>query len=344
MNQSKYIRKREKGKHLTLVERGKIEAFLKMNKTKKWIANELGVSERTIYREIKRGTVKGLLNSDLTTRDEYSAEYSNKRYIKNQKNKQGSLKIGKNIQLSQYIENKIIKEKFSPYATLEEAKRNGYSVNFSLKTLYNYINSNIFLNLKKKHLPYNKTQSKTIKYKRIRKIGGRSIEERDLCIEKRNEPIHWEMDTVLGKRGSKGCLLVLTERCSRKEIIYKLRNKTSAEVVNAMKNIFKRYPGTANKRFVTITTDNGSEFMNAQALEDMGIQVFYAHSYCSGERGSNENNNKLIRRYIPKGVDIAKYTNKEIKEIERWMNNYPRKIFNGKTSEEIYRKQIRKFL
>ena len=68
--QDKYIAKREKGKHLTLIERGQIEVYLKLGKTKKYIAEQIGVSERTIYREIKRGRVE-LLNSDLTTRKEY---------------------------------------------------------------------------------------------------------------------------------------------------------------------------------------------------------------------------------------------------------------------------------
>ena len=63
----------------------------------------------------------------------------------------------------------------------------------------------------------------------------------------------------------------------------------------------------------------------------------YNASYCSYERGSNENNNKLIRRFIEKGVDIGKFSKKRIQEIENFMNNYPRKMFDGLSSNEVYR-------
>ncbi|SDB38409.1 hypothetical protein SAMN02983009_01838, partial [Fusobacterium necrophorum] len=92
-----------------------------------------------------------------------------------------------------------------------------------------------------------------------------------------------------------------------------------------------------------ITSDNGSEFMNAEAIEELGIEYFYAHSYSSGERGSNENNNKLIRRYIKKGVDIGSISEEEIIRIEEWMNSYPRKLFNGKSSLEVYSKELTKY-
>ncbi len=141
---------------------------------------------------------------------------------------------------------------------------------------------------------------------------------------------------MVGKRGTQPCLLVLTERKSRLQIIRKLKNKTMIEVVKTVKEIIKSYP----EAIKTITSDNGSEFMDAESIEQKGIKYFYAHSYCSGERGSNENNNKLIRRHIPKGVDIGDIPEEAIKEIEDWMNNYPRKLFNGKSSNEIYKKYI----
>jgi len=88
--------------------------------------------------------------------------------------------------------------------------------------------------------------------------------------------------------------------------------------------------------------DNGSEFLNSKALERSvkrpGIKrfkLYYAHPYSSWERGSNENANKLIRRFIPKGTDIGKYRHKDIQRIENWMNNYPRKIHGYKTANEM---------
>ncbi len=71
-------------------------------------------------------------------------------------------------------------------------------------------------------------------------------------------------------------------------------------------------------------------------MESIGVEIFYAHSYCSYERGSNENANKLIRRFIPKGTEIENYSDEYITEIENWMNNYPRKIFNGLSANEVF--------
>ena len=136
------------------------------------------------------------------------------------------------------------------------------------------------------------------------------------------------MDTVVGKRGTQSCLLVLMERKSRLQIIRKLKNKT----MKSVKEIIKSYP----KAIKIITSDNGSEFMDAESIEQKGIKYFYTHSYCSGERGSNEANNKFVRRFLLKGVSMDKITKKEVKEIQNFMNNYPRKIFNSSTFQNIY--------
>lgn len=217
--QDKYILKRRKGKHLTLVERAKIEVYLKEKKTKAYIAEKIGVSERTIYREIKRGTII-LKNSDLSDRKEYCYDVGQRKYEEKQHNKIGYLKIGKNYELAEFIEKKIVEERMSPYAALENAKEVIKEVNISLRTLYNYINGNIFLKLKRSTLIYQKKKKKSVKreWKRVSKNGGESIEKRADAINLRQELGHYEMDTVVSGKGFKTCLLVLTERVSRKEI------------------------------------------------------------------------------------------------------------------------------
>ena len=64
-------------------------------------------------------------------------------------------------------------------------------------------------------------------------------------------------------------------------------------------------------------------------------KIYYAHPYCSGERGTNANNNRMIRRWIPKGTDIGKIKESSIKKIEDWMNNYPRAMLEYKSSNMI---------
>ena len=335
--QVKYIKERRKGKHLTEVERAKIETLLKEKRTKAYIAKEIGVSERTIYREIKRGIVT-LIDSELREKTVYAYDVAQNRYEENQRKKDGYLKIGSNHELVNFIEVKIVDEKVSPYVALKFAKDKGIEVNICLKTLYNYINGNLFLRLSRSNLIYKKKLKPSKKIgKRIIKNGGESIERRGEEINERRELGHYEMDTVVSGKGKKSCLLVLTERVSRKEIIRKIKDKSSKSVIEAIEGLRREYKSKFNKMFKSITSDNGTEFSNARAIEEMGIRYFYAHSYCSYERGSNENNNKLIRRFIEKGVDIGKFSKKRIQEIEDFMNNYPRKMFDGLSSNEVYR-------
>ena len=118
------------------------------------IAKKVGISERTLYREIKRGMVYGLLNSDLTKRDEYSVQKSQKQYTENITQKQRELKIGKNRDLANYLEYLMLEKKYSPYAAIIQARTQGYEVNICEKTLYNYVNQKLFYKLEAKDLPY----------------------------------------------------------------------------------------------------------------------------------------------------------------------------------------------
>ncbi len=98
--------------------------------------------------------------------------------------------------------------------------------------------------------------------------------------------------------------------------------------------------------FKSITADNDSEFLDYAALEAsvFGLaartRLYYAHPYSSWERGSNENANRMIRRFIPKGSDISKCTRTAIQEVENWINRYPQKILNFKTAEELFIQEI----
>ena len=141
---------------------------------------------------------------------------------------------------------------------------------------------------------------------------------------------------MVGKRGKKSCLLVLTERVSRKEKIIKIKEKKAEYIIKGLEKLKKESGKEFIKIYKSITSDNGSEFSRGIEIEKMGIEYFYAHSYCAYERGSNENNNRFIRRFIDKGIDIKRYSNRDIKNIEEYMNNYPRKLFGGLSSNEVY--------
>ena len=334
-----------KSKHLNYEKRIKIEALYKAGMKSEEIGRQIGCSGRTIRRELNKGMVE-LLNSDLTKRIEYSADIGEQKHKYAGTGKGPRLKIGNDYKLVEEIERLIIVEKMSPYAAAEKIKRSGkFAVTVSYRTIYNYIDEGLFPNLTNKHLPVKKNEKKR-NHNEVRSaannVKGTSISEREASVETRQEYGHWEMDTVVGKKGSKEVLLVLTERKTLHERVRKIKSKSQYHVVKELDKI-ERKMGAKKFRecFKTITCDNGNENLDFGGIERSAInkgkrtKVYYAHPYSAWERGSNENANKLIRRFIPKGSDIGKFSHERIKMIEHWINNYPRRVFDGKSSSSF---------
>lgn len=331
--------KKKTWKHISERDRYLIEWSLKSGKSVCEIANLLGRSRSTIYSEIKRGTVIQK-NHDLTIKYSYLADYAQRDYNLKKHEKGRYLKIANDMKFVKFVENKIKHERFSPVATLQALKnRTDIHTRICHRTLYSYIHSGIFLNLKSSDLPYNvsKKQEKKRRNIALKNIRGNSIENRPSYVNNRKEFGHWEMDTVYsGKGKGKSCLLVLTERKTRYEEIFFLKNRTQEEVVNTLNSIeVKLGLSTFIKKYKTITCDNGAEFLDFKGIEhsinfpDIKRTIlYYCHPFSSYERGSNENQNKLIRRWIPKGEDIIEYK-EAISFIQNWINNYPRKLLSG---------------
>lgn len=340
--------KNRKGKHLNYEERIKIETLSKIGMKSERIALEIGCSGRTVRRELSKGMTE-LLNTDLTTRKEYSADIGQQKHNYASTNKGPMLKIGNDYELVKEIERLIIDEKMSPYAATEFIKNSGkFKTTISYKTIYNYIDEGLFPNLSNKHLPVKK--SKKRKYNEVRTATnnkkGISISQRDEEIESREEYGHWEMDTVVGKKETNTVLLVFTERKTRQEIIRKIKSKSQYCVVKEIDKLERKMGAKAfRETFKTITCDNGCENLDFEGIERSVLvkhkrtTVYYAHPYSAWERGSNENANKLIRRFIPKGVDIGEFSHERIKMIEHWINNYPRRLFDGLSSNMLIQQQ-----
>ena len=153
--------------------------------------------------------------------------------------------------------------------------------------------------------------------------NDRSIDERPAEVETREDVGFWEMDTVVGKSaGPSRCLLVLTDRKTRFEIVRVLESKTAREVLRVLKELRQELGEDFRKLFKAIFCDNGCEFAAAKELEQLA-PIYYCHSYSSWERGSNENQNKLIRRFCKKGKSMAALTDDHAEYITLWMNNSP---------------------
>ncbi len=332
--------------HLTFSDRLKIEAWKKVGTKPQVMADELGVHLSTIYRELKRGVYEHL-NSDYTVEKRYSPDIAEEKYQENLRAKGAPLKIGTDHEYATYLEYKVAAEKYAPGAILGEIKRKGieFKTSISKTTFYRYIEDGVFLTITNKDLPVKRNKDKQ-KYSRVkpsRAPRGKSIEKRPEEILARESFGHWEMDCVVGKKGTKKTFLVLTERYTRYEIIRIMKDHTAESVVKALNGIERNYgSGLFSKVFQTITIDNGSEFSDYEGLEQScrnkgnRTTVYYCHPYSSYERGSNENQNKMIRRYYPKGVSLDKVTPADTRRLEKWINNYPRGIFDYYCSADLY--------
>ena len=340
-------------KHLSQNDRIKMETMLNSGHKVVEVAEYLHVHRSTIYREIKRGEYTHR-NSDYTEETRYSSDLGQKNHDWNAQGKGRNIKIGNDRPLAEYIEGEIIEDKYSPEAALAAAAESGieFTTSISVRTLYRYIDKGIFLKLTNKDLPVKGKRKKHNKRVRVQKraSAGESIENRPDEVKDRENFGHWEMDTVKGKQGvTKSCMLVLTERKTRDEIIVKLPDQKAASVVEAIDRLERKWGDMFTKVFRSITVDNGVEFSDYEGLERSVLHegekrtfAFYCHPYSSWERGSNENNNRLIRRHIPKGEDFDEKQDRDIEYIENWINNYPRGIFGFKTSAQLFEEEIRK--
>lgn len=340
-------------KHLSQNDRIKMETMLNSGHKVVEVAEYLHVHRSTIYREMKRGEYTHR-NSDYTEETRYSSDLGQKNHDWNAQGKGRNIKIGNDRPLAEYIEGKIIEDKYSPEAALAAAAESGieFTTSISVRTLYRYIDKGIFLKLTNKDLPVKGKRKKHNKRVKVQKraSAGESIENRPDEVKDREIFGHWEMDTVKGKQGvTKSCMLVLTERKTRDEIIVKLPDQKAASVVEAIDRLERKWGDMFTKVFRSITVDNGVEFSDYEGLERSVLHegekrtfAFYCHPYSSWERGSNENNNRLIRRHIPKGEDFDEKQDRDIEYIENWINNYPRGIFGFKTSAQLFEEEIKK--
>ena len=344
MEQVNYTTGGGKYKHLNERDRYRLEGYLESGLNPKEISQKLHCHISTVYREIKRGEVKRI-HSELTEYWAYRANTAHADYERKVTNRAHSLKIEKYKDMADYIREKIYKHKYSPDAVVGELNRTGQGL-ICTKTLYSYIDKGVFEGVTN-HTLWEKRKRRKRRYKQVTRIslknkGSRSIEERPERVNNRLEYGHWEGDSIIGRRnGRKDALFTLSERKTREQIILKIESATQDSILKALNKLETLYAGYFREKFKSITLDNGREFLDWESIEESPLDgrrrtlVYFAHPYSSWERGTNENQNKMIRRFIPKGTDISKLSHKDIKRIESWMNNYPRRILGYRTPKEL---------
>ena len=130
---------------------------------------------------------------------------------------------------------------------------------------------------------------------------------------------------------------------TREFLIIPLANKEAQTIYDAFIELRGNYIEHFDEVFKTITTDDGSEFANLSDLESVAqTLVYYAHPYTSCEKGSVERHNGIIRRLIPKGKRIDRFTEEQIIDVETWCNNLPRKLLGYRTPDELFEAELDK--
>lgn len=331
-------------KRMTWDDRLRIEALYNAGHTYRFIADQTGFTPAAVHYEVKRGLYTHL---DWRTFDfvkRYSAQIAHESAMYQASAKGQQIKLGKRYDYAREVARRIHDGESPDVIVGTKKKRGEWTV--STPTLYRYISSGFIPDVSSGDLR-EQTRRKRTYCRTLRNHApkGQSIEKRPREVCTRQTFGHWELDSIIGKsKGTKQSFLTLTERKTRFEIVLRVKDKTSASTVHALNKVIPKFPkGT----FKTITVDNGCEFQDCFGMEhdrkgNKRLSVYYCHPYTSCERGSNERNNRLLRRYFPKGQSLQKYTQKDCDKVADALNSIPRKILNYCTAKELFDMELEK--
>lgn len=313
--------KQQKYTHIKKAERLEIAILLNNRYSITDIAKVLKRSKGTVSDEIRNNSVNGMY-------DPHKANH--KAYVKRKYSKYQGMKIARNKQLRDYVEERL-KQDWSPEQISGRIKEVDKHIKYvGFKGVYKFVYS-----------PYGRQLEKLLRYKgrkrrnkkgKPTKIKNRTfIDQRPKIINNKARYGDWEGDLIVSGKNGKGVLLVLHERRSRFPVIEKIMSRKTSVINQSIQAITGGFVC-----FNSLTLDNDISFSKHQELSTMiGAPVYFCHAYHAWEKGAVENTNQLIRQYIPKGSDISKYTNKQIRDIETKLRNRPRKCLNFKSPLEV---------
>jgi IS30 family transposase len=316
-------------KHLTKEQRYVIASLHKRGESQESIADEIGVHRSTISRELTR---------NLGKRGAYNPEKAHQLAQERKERFASQRRFTK--QVEKRIRSCLEQEQWSPEEIVGYYKKHNIDM-VSVERIYQFIRKDKAKGgCLYKHLRHQlKHRKRPIGDDTKVKIKDRvSIEQRPEIANNRTEFGHWEADLIEGKN-HKGFMLTITERVSKHLMMCYLPEGKKAEgVAKAMINLLLPY-----KDFVqSITMDNGLEFAAHKIVaKKLNTDTYFTHPYSSWEKGQIEYMNKLIRQYYPKKQPINKYNTKNINEIQRKINNRPRKNLNYNKPFELFYKFVK---
>lgn len=326
----------ERYRRITRRDRYQIQMYLSAGKKIKWIADKLGFHRSSIYREKRRGTVLISIQSNTTSKGEYSALKAHRRHLQVLAGRRDCFYQG--VKIKGWVEDQIrvkLYEGWSP-EQISHRLRMEKKVSISVEAIYKYI-----LSCKKRgeelHKFLRRYRRKQRRFKRrsryweLQHQRRKTIDTRPSEANLRQTSGHFERDLMLGKRGT-GALLTIVDRKTQYTLLQKIKSTYAQEVNHATAEAFIK----AKVPVKTITNDNGHEFGEFWKLEEkLNTKIYFTHPLCPWERGTVENTIGLLRQYIPKGTPMNLIKSEDMKALEKIMNSRPRKSLMYKTPYEV---------
>lgn len=323
--------------HLSAMERVQIEFLIKEGLSRSAIARKLGRHRTTVSREIRRnGCATG-----------YAAQGAQTRYQRRREVCRPRPRL-EHWPLRDFVSERIAEDGWTPELVAGRLKRlfpNDPLMQVCHETIYRAIyTTGHFLDHLRAYLPQARPKRRRRGQGRKRRctIANRlPIAQRPAVVDERIQTGHWEGDLIVGK-GQDGFILTLVERTSRLLHAVKVQTRRAVEVCQAVVQALLDRPVSWVR---SLTVDNGIEFAQHQAItEELGAPVYFADPYSAYQRGSNEQVNGLLRRYLPKGTSFKSLSQQQLQVFIDHINNRPRKCLDYRTPNEVFALQRQSLL
>ena len=316
---------------LTLSEREEISRGVVAGHSMRLIAESLGRAPSTVSREIGRNGGPRRYRASQADQAAWERARRPKR-----------CKLVENRALARMVASKL-KLRWSPDQVagwLKHTYPDDESYQVSHETIYRSLFIQARGALKKELLQHLRSQ-RVMRRSRAKSLKGKglgqitetvSIRERPASVEDRAVPGHWEGDLIFGTKNSQ--IATLVERHTRYVMLAKVSGKDTETVINALIKQAHKLP---KELYKSLTWDRGSEMADHRRFTlATDIDVYFCDPQSPWQRGSNENTNRLLRQYFPKGTDLSEHSQARLNAVARQLNERPRKTLDHETPVERF--------
>ena len=313
-------------KHLSIEERDQLSVLHSKGLSLRAMARRLGRDVSTLSRELKR-------NAPPVHTGYYLAHKADGRASARRNAASHHKRLGDN-RVRAYVR-KHLKKGWSPELIAGRLKSLGWVETISHEAIYQWVYSDapelipclVRKNRKRQKRGYSRKHVKCHIPARV------SITRRPAGANNRSRLGHWESDTMVSRQ-CRPVLQVSVDRKARYTVMNKLPNRLASTMRKTLNKSMCKMPKSKLKSF---TYDNGTENVEHEMTNAaLGTKSYFCAPYTSQEKGTVENTNGLIRRFFPKQFDFATLGRKDVKAVQRWLNNRPRKCLGFSTPAEVF--------